>query len=214
MSASCWCFSVNTREVNQPPQTLTLRAAHDQVFRLTPFGMKDSRTKRSPPVLPPLASTQLPHGSQPSCNSGFPHAVMLAHIFREVSGVCKWNPRSWLCFGLGTSGSLVRNRLGSPIRVPTLSGNRRSAHKQGLGFPPLKGLGARASCPSALSAGLPLAPYKQAALSLVRTPTCRDQELSSNKICTGRPLGGHVPTLLFSTRWTLVMPRSARTPGG
>ena len=143
MSANGWCFSVNTREVNQPPQTLTLRAAHDQVFRLTPLGMKDSRTKRSPPVLPPLASTQLPHGSQPSCNSGFPHAVMLAHIFREVSGVCKWNPRSWLCFGSGTSGSLVRNRLGSPIRVPTLSGNRRSAHKQGLGFPPLKGLGAR-----------------------------------------------------------------------
>ena len=137
----CWCFSVNTREVNQPPQTLTLRAAHDQVFRLTPFGMKDSRTKRSPPVLPPLASTQLPHGSQPSCNSGFPHAVMLAHIFREVSGVCKWNPRSWLCFGSGTSGSLVRNRLGAPIRVPTLSGNCRSAHR--LGFPPLKGLGAR-----------------------------------------------------------------------
>eukprot|EP00976_Prorocentrum_cordatum_P107485 1194648-Prorocentrum_minimum.AAC.4 len=30
MSANCWCFSVNTREVNQPPQTLTLRAAHDQ----------------------------------------------------------------------------------------------------------------------------------------------------------------------------------------
>ena len=87
MSANGWCFSVNTREVNQPPQTLTLRAAHDQVFRLTPLGMKDSRTKRSPPVLPPLASTQLPHGSQPSCNSGFPHAVMLAHIFREVSGV-------------------------------------------------------------------------------------------------------------------------------
>ena len=158
--------------------------------------MKDSRTKRSPPVLPPLASTQLPHGSQPSCNSGFPHAVMLAHIFREVSGVCKWNPRSWLCFGSGTSGSLVRNRLGSPIRVPTLSGSRRSAHKQGLGFPPLKGLGARASCPSALSAGLPLVPYKQAALSLVRTPTCRDQELSSNKICTGRPLGGHVADLV------------------
>jgi hypothetical protein len=101
-----------------------------------------------------------------------------------------------LCFGLGTGGSLVRNRLGSPIRVPTLSGNRRSAHKQGLGFPPLKGLGARASCPSALSAGLPLAPYKQAALSLVRTPTCRDQELSSNKICTGRPLGGHVADLV------------------
>ena len=67
MSANGWCFSVNTREVNQPPQTLTLRAAHDQVFRLTPFGMKDSRTKRSPPVLPPLASTQLPHGSQPPC---------------------------------------------------------------------------------------------------------------------------------------------------
>ena len=121
MSANGWCFSVNTREVNQPPQTLTLRAAHDQVFRLTPFGMKDSRTKRSPPVLPPLASTQLPHGSQPSCNSGFPHAVMLAHIFREVSGVCKWNPRSWLCFGSGTSGSLVRNRLGSPP-----SGSRHS----------------------------------------------------------------------------------------
>ena len=157
--------------------------------------MKDSRTKRSPPVLPPLASTQLPQGSQPPC-LGFPHAVWLSHIFREVSGDCEWNPRSWLCLGSGTSGSLVRNRLGSPIRVPTLSGNRRSAHKQGLGFPPLKGLGARALCPSALSAGLPLVPYKQAALSLVRTPTCRDQELSSNKICTGRPLGGHVADLV------------------
>ena len=88
MSANGWCFSVNTREVNQPPQTLTLRAAHDQVFRLTPFGM-DSRTKRSPPGLPPLASTQLPYGSQPPC-LGFPHAVWLAHIFQEVSGVCEW----------------------------------------------------------------------------------------------------------------------------
>ena len=212
MSANCWCFSVNTREVNQPPQTLTLRAAHDQVFRLTPFGMKDSRTKRSPPVLPPLASTQLPHGPQPPC-LGFPHAFLACPHLPGSLRCCQWCPRSWLCFGLGTGGSLVRNRLGSPIRVPTLSGNRRSAHKQGLGFPPLKRLGARASCPSALSAGLPLAPYKQAALSLVRTPTCRDQELSSNKICTGRPLGGHVPTLLFS-RWTLVVPRSARTPGG
>eukprot|EP00959_Pyramimonas_sp_CCMP1952_P146574 3067905-Pyramimonas_sp.AAC.1 len=94
----------------------------------------------------------------------------LAHIFREVSGVCEWCPRSWSCLGSGTSGSLVMNRLGSPIRVPTLSGNRWSAHNQGLGFPPFKGLGARASCPSALSVGLPLVPYKQAALSLVRTP--------------------------------------------
>eukprot|EP00976_Prorocentrum_cordatum_P116060 1196107-Prorocentrum_minimum.AAC.2 len=29
--------------------------------------MKDSRAKRSPPGLPPLASTQLPYGSQPPC---------------------------------------------------------------------------------------------------------------------------------------------------
>eukprot|EP00976_Prorocentrum_cordatum_P100259 1192158-Prorocentrum_minimum.AAC.8 len=29
-----------------------------------------------------------------------------------------------------------------------LSGNRKSARRQGLGFPPHKGLGARASCPS------------------------------------------------------------------
>ena len=196
MSANGWCFSVNTREVNQPPQTLTLRAAHDQVFRLTPFGMKDSRTKRSPPVLPPLASTQLPHGSPvtvPRVEN--PCSLSFSHLPGSLR-CCQWNPRSWLCLGSGTSGSLVRNRLGSPIRVPTLSGNRRSAHKQGLGFPPLKGLGARASCPSALSAGLPLVPYKQAALSLVRTPTCRDQELSSNKICTGRPLGGHVADLV------------------
>eukprot|EP00959_Pyramimonas_sp_CCMP1952_P120137 2511902-Pyramimonas_sp.AAC.1 len=63
------------------------------------------------------------------------------------------------------------------------------------GFPPLKGLGARALYPSALPACLPLVPYKQAALSLVRTPSCRDREQSSNKIYTGRPLGGHVPTL-------------------
>ena len=156
--------------------------------------MKDLRAKRSPPGLPPLASTQLPYGSQPPC-LGFPHAVWLAHIFREISGVCEWNPRSWLCLSSGTGGSLVRNRLGSPIRVPTLSGNRRSAHRQGLGFPPLKGLGARALYPSALPAGLPLVPYKQAALSLVRTPMCMDQEQSSNKIYTGRPLGGHVLTL-------------------
>ena len=137
-----WCFSVNTREVNQPPQMLTLHAAHDQVFRLTPLGMKDSRTKRSPPVLPPLASTQLPHGSQPPC-LGFPHAFLACFQLPGSLRCCQWNPRSWLCLGSGTSGSLVRNRLGSPIRVPTLSGNRRSAHKQGLGFPPLKGLGAR-----------------------------------------------------------------------
>eukprot|EP00959_Pyramimonas_sp_CCMP1952_P197466 4129865-Pyramimonas_sp.AAC.1 len=51
--------------------------------------MKDLRAKRSPPGLPPLASTPIPHGSQPSCNSGFPHAVWLAHIFREISGVCE-----------------------------------------------------------------------------------------------------------------------------
>eukprot|EP00959_Pyramimonas_sp_CCMP1952_P161853 3384353-Pyramimonas_sp.AAC.1 len=68
----------------------------------------------------------------------------IPHTFREFSGLCEGTTRSWLCLGSGTGGSLVRNRLGSPIRVPTLSGNRRSVHKQGLGFPPLKGLGARA----------------------------------------------------------------------
>eukprot|EP00959_Pyramimonas_sp_CCMP1952_P122641 2563797-Pyramimonas_sp.AAC.1 len=60
--------------------------------------MKDSRAKRSPPGLPPLASTHLPYGSRPPC-LGFPHAVWLAHIFWEVFGVCEWNPRSWLCLG-------------------------------------------------------------------------------------------------------------------
>eukprot|EP00959_Pyramimonas_sp_CCMP1952_P153593 3213884-Pyramimonas_sp.AAC.1 len=57
--------------------------------------MKDSRAKRSPPGLPPLPSTQLPYSSQPPC-LGFPHTVWLAHILREVSGVCEWDPRSWL----------------------------------------------------------------------------------------------------------------------
>eukprot|EP00959_Pyramimonas_sp_CCMP1952_P059694 1246921-Pyramimonas_sp.AAC.1 len=51
--------------------------------------MKDSRTNRALSGLPPLASTQLPHSSQPPCNSGFPHAVWLAHILREISGVCE-----------------------------------------------------------------------------------------------------------------------------
>eukprot|EP00959_Pyramimonas_sp_CCMP1952_P362769 7596911-Pyramimonas_sp.AAC.1 len=48
-----------------------------------------------------------------------------------------------VCLSSGSGGSQVRNRLGSLIRVPTLSGKRRSAHSQGLGLPPLKGLGAR-----------------------------------------------------------------------
>ena len=94
-------------------------------------------------TLPPLASTQLPYGSQPPCLGLKTHAFLACFQLPGSLRCCQWNPRSWLCFGLGTGGSLVRNRLGSPIRVPTLSGNRRSAHNQGLGFPPLKGLGAR-----------------------------------------------------------------------
>eukprot|EP00959_Pyramimonas_sp_CCMP1952_P123228 2576280-Pyramimonas_sp.AAC.2 len=64
--------------------------------------------------------------------------------------------------GSGTGGSLVRNRLGSPIRGPRLSGNRSSAHRPGLGFPPLKGLGARASCLSSPACRPPVGPSPHA----------------------------------------------------
>eukprot|EP00959_Pyramimonas_sp_CCMP1952_P414818 8691040-Pyramimonas_sp.AAC.1 len=59
-------MTTSATEVNQPPQSLTLRAAHDQVLRFTPLGTKDSRARRSLPDLPLLASTQLHHGLQPS----------------------------------------------------------------------------------------------------------------------------------------------------
>eukprot|EP00976_Prorocentrum_cordatum_P082681 1184916-Prorocentrum_minimum.AAC.1 len=53
---------------------------------------------------------------------------------------------------------MVVSRFG----VPTLSGNRRSAHRQGLGFPPLKRLGVRASVRPACR--LPLGPLQASCL--------------------------------------------------
>eukprot|EP00976_Prorocentrum_cordatum_P015188 305250-Prorocentrum_minimum.AAC.1 len=76
----------------------------------------------------------------------------------QVSPRQFWHPHTFREFSV--------NRLEPPIRGPTLSRNRSSARRQRLDFPPLIGLGARASCPSSLDpAGLPLGLYKQAALS-------------------------------------------------
>eukprot|EP00959_Pyramimonas_sp_CCMP1952_P096318 2013588-Pyramimonas_sp.AAC.2 len=83
VSANHRCFSVNTGDVSQPPQSLTLRAAHDQDFRSTPLGTKDSRVRRSPPGLPALASTQLPNGSQPSVTRVSPRQGLV--IKRTIS---------------------------------------------------------------------------------------------------------------------------------
>eukprot|EP00959_Pyramimonas_sp_CCMP1952_P450390 9430117-Pyramimonas_sp.AAC.1 len=51
--------------------------------------MKDSRAKHSPPGLPPLASTQLPHGVAIFRASGFPIPFRRPHTFWEFSGVCE-----------------------------------------------------------------------------------------------------------------------------
>eukprot|EP00959_Pyramimonas_sp_CCMP1952_P139310 2915661-Pyramimonas_sp.AAC.1 len=69
--------------------------------------MKDSRTKRSPPE-PCLPSPRHHFTAQvaPFRASGFPMPFRIPHTFRESSGVCEGTTRSWLCFGLGTSGSL------------------------------------------------------------------------------------------------------------
>eukprot|EP00976_Prorocentrum_cordatum_P112427 1195529-Prorocentrum_minimum.AAC.4 len=161
--------------------------------------MKDSRAKRSPPGLPLLASTQTsPRLRAFRATVGFPTQF---GISTHLPGALRFRVQAAVWLGIVWAPPSSGSRL-------TLSDNRRSAHRQGLGFTPLKnGLGARALCPSALPAGLPLVPYKQAAcrslkqaLSLVRAPTCMDQEQSStyNKIYTGRLLlvvGGHVPTL-------------------
>eukprot|EP00976_Prorocentrum_cordatum_P113732 1195742-Prorocentrum_minimum.AAC.2 len=103
---------------------------------LSPYPFWDeglAGNKRSPPGLPLLASTQLPYGSQPSVqHSGFPHAVWHRHSTSSGNSpvfVNEGNSRNWKCLSPGTGGSLVKNRLGSPIiRVPTLAGNRRSSH--------------------------------------------------------------------------------------
>eukprot|EP00976_Prorocentrum_cordatum_P003303 64069-Prorocentrum_minimum.AAC.3 len=77
-------------EVNQPPQPLTLRAAHIQVFRSTPFETRNSRAKRSPPGLPLLAVTRLPHKVlQPSVTQVSPRQFRRPHTFRDISRVCE-----------------------------------------------------------------------------------------------------------------------------
>eukprot|EP00959_Pyramimonas_sp_CCMP1952_P340748 7137061-Pyramimonas_sp.AAC.1 len=145
-------------------------------------------------TLPPLASSQLPYGSQPPCNGGFPHAVWLAHIFWEISGVCE-GAHAASCVSVRVQAAV---KLGIVWAPP--SGSRYSQETAGRltdgGLVSARSKGSERGYVSVRPACRPpLGPIQ--ASRLVRTPMRMDQELSSNKIYTGCPLGGHVATLLL-----------------
>eukprot|EP00976_Prorocentrum_cordatum_P096608 1190632-Prorocentrum_minimum.AAC.1 len=98
--------------------------------------MKDSRAKRSLPGLPLLASTQLPMVSQPSVPRVSPCRSGGLAPSGNSPGFVKEHSCSWLCLDSDTGGSLVRNRLGFPIRVPTLFGKPQFGSQTGAWFPP------------------------------------------------------------------------------
>ena len=233
--------SISGWETN-PPNRSRFRAAHDQNVHFTPFGKENRgqgalRQARSPHTGTPLHCSNFTTGVKPPHESG---SLIRSPLISIVISTLPGPPRiveDTLMVGCKSARrykSVWLGVVGVNRHVTPRQGSRRSVRRsrlsphEGAGVTgitgrrlvspyPLKGLGAGGYV-SVLLCLLRLTPvpYEQASLAMsLGKPRAGIRAARLNKICTDRPLGGHVPTSAWQVRtagvhWVLVVDRQWR----